>query len=75
MPAPKKQTEIPVEIEWRELPPKIGRKPMDRPEAVQAGIKVRKLIEASRRARGIPREGLVYPGEEPDRPNAKRKQT
>lgn len=69
----KKTPNARVEVEWRELPPKIGRKPDDRPEAVEAGIRVRRMLEASRRARGIPRQGIVFPGEEPDRVQRKRK--
>lgn len=73
MPTAKKKTDDAVTVEWRELPPKIGRKPVDRPDEIDAGMRIRRMIEESRRARGIPREGILYPGEEPDRPNTLRK--
>lgn len=73
MPTAKKTGKPRVEVEWRELPPKIGRKPEDRPDAVEAGIRIRRMIEQSRRARGVPRDGYLLPGEEPDRVLRKRK--
>lgn len=73
---PKKRTpktEPPVTIEWRDPPPKIGRKPVDRPEEIAAGMRIRRALEADRRRRGVPREGTIFPGDDiavgsPDRP-------
>lgn len=39
---------------------------MERIDAIEAGKQIRAMIEADRRARGIPREGLLFPGERPE---------
>lgn len=39
---------------------------MDRSDAVEAGKQIRAWIEADRRARGIPPEGVLFPGERPE---------
>lgn len=63
----KREPEPPV-IEWRDPPPKIvGRKPMDRIDAIEAGRMIRAKIEQDRRRRGIPPEGYLMTGERPDR--------
>lgn len=39
---------------------------MDRSDAIEAGMRIRARIEADRRARGIPAEGFLFPGERPE---------
>ena len=72
---PKTPKAEPVQVEWREPPPKIGRRRPPRPEEIKAGLRVRDMLIQSRRARGIPPEGIIYPGETPDieKPYTRRK--
>lgn len=50
-------------LDWREPPPKKGRTAPEREDEISAGLRIRKMIEADRRARGIPAEGTLYAGE------------
>lgn len=59
------------ELEWAEPPPKKGRTQPIREEEITAGMRVRAIIEADRRRRGIPTVGYHLAGETPDIPKEK----
>lgn len=68
MPKPTPPNKEP-EIEWRDPPPKAGRtKQRVDPDQISAGMKIRRQIEQDRRRRGIPKEGILLPGDEIARP-------
>lgn len=75
LPMTAKPPEPELVIEWREPPPKMGRRRALRPEEIRAGQRIRDQIRQSRLARGIPWEGTVFPGETPDcvKPHERRK--